>query len=778
MMHPARTANPEAPTLAADPAASARLARLDTLPAPTRARALADALRHCSASEAAVFAPALVQLCVSPVTERQSPPPDSRAADESTVEFLRRKYGFVRETAPWHVRAWRSLRTARERRAMQDADDALSAAAGVFRHLPPESRSALLAVGEGRWSRCIDRQSTDADTLGSHALLAGAACDAGLSGRLVQALESGDEVAATHALASLFSLCLVARRDAMGGDEDAWRSAAESHPLWELHLSRGLLLGLRGQERDLARALEAALRSYPSHGRRGVALSVLALADLRSRWIAAGDPDSPHGAVMHMLRGEPSPALLAIASTLRFSRWHIARLRAFEWLGLAPLHKGLAHGAVARLATTRGHRDHEVVLRSWHLLLSPRRAAAVAGVVVRGRRRASTDGDTGASTAPEGGALPTPSQIDQLSVAARRGLALWACAIRADAPLRAGALAPLLKDADALTRMMLARRAPASLLHDCALDADARVSRHAALRLADDARQRGGAGRHAPDRSLRVLMMHPSPATRALAQRESRLAGGAPETAAMLRALSRDPERVAADVRESLASPDPARVLRTLRTVAAARAAGLAGERLIELALLHRDDAGWRRVAATSVAALGAVPGEAAEHALLAALDAPDQRVRANAVEAAARRRRAAGAGVDARIVELKGDANHRVRANAMLACAAAGRHAGKAEHEANGEALLGILADTRPAHRLAGVWLAGRLLAGPARAVLGERWALMSARVAEIARFDEDLAVRRRAAACAAIVEARTRATWRSAVREGADTGTLEGAV
>src|SRR5690606_32045921 len=115
---------------------------------------------------------------------------------------------------------------------------------------------------------------------------------------------------------------------------------------------------------------------------------------------------------------------------------------------------------------------------------------------------------------------------------------------------------------------------------------------------------------------------------------------------------------------------------------------------------------------ATVVAALADCRGARAREVLTSALGSTDERVAANAVEALARHaaRGGAGAGRDAliaRFVELKHADAHRVRATSALALlhvtdAAAPAREAKA-------VLFNMLADDRPTHRLAGVWLAER---------------------------------------------------------------------
>jgi len=125
-----------------------------------------------------------------------------------------------------------------------------------------------------------------------------------------------------------------------------------------------------------------------------------------------------------------------------------------------------------------------------------------------------------------------------------------------------------------------------------------------------------------------------------------------------------------------------------------------------------------------------------------------DPRVRANAVESLARQSRLKSRAAPAVIIELKADDHHRVRANAI--------RAGIASAAAGPDALTPMLTDTRPMHRLAGVWLAGR--------APGQRTPELIARLGELARFDADPRVRARAVACSQRFDAELRVTWRAA--------------
>ena len=135
-------------------------------------------------------------------------------------------------------------------------------------------------------------------------------------------------------------------------------------------------------------------------------------------------------------------------------------------------------------------------------------------------------------------------------------------------------------------------------------------------------------------------------------------------------------------------------------------------------------------------------------------------RVRANAVEAVARRARVGpGRRADA-LIEHKNDVHHRVRACAIRGMFHRGRMFGEAVgmlmEPAAAEALGAMLCDERPMHRVAGVWLADRMLGS------GVGQPDLAGRIADMARSDPDEGARTRAARAAARLMAGVRNGWR----------------
>ncbi len=183
-----------------------------------------------------------------------------------------------------------------------------------------------------------------------------------------------------------------------------------------------------------------------------------------------------------------------------------------------------------------------------------------------------------------------------------------------------------------------------------------------------------------------------------------------------------------AHLAEKLLSKQPAVVVRALAMISClGQATFFVGD------LLRLTRSAQPRVAATAVAALGAVDDERAAHAVVVALDHEDARVRANAIEAVAGPALAGQPAAQAalhRLRKLTHDPANRPRANAIHAVL---RLVGD-DAEADAE-LDRMLQDQRPAHRLSAVWL-----------VESEGMIGRSARLAEMAVADTDQQVQARA--------------------------------
>jgi hypothetical protein len=306
----------------------------------------------------------------------------------------------------------------------------------------------------------------------------------------------------------------------------------------------------------------------------------------------------------------------------------------------------------------------------------------------------------------------------------------WVCTLPLGAAGTAAQLATLVGDRSPLVRLAAVARAGAaseSELIDLAYDDNPDVARAAAVRLS----RRAGATastRH-PSRdlltTLRRLTRSPHAGVRAVCH-----AGvgddpaedfGAAARNSWRLSLRRDRAGALAEFRDHLlmgASRD------RLPWVGLARRLDLAPA--LERDLCDLADDFLPRVgasgdyedgvfAATVVGALGDCPGPRSREVLARAMGSADPRVAANAVEALARQSFRAGEGAErdeliARFVELKHADAHRLRATGALALLYVGDAAAPAREATT--VLYNMLADERPTHRLAGVWLAERAVA------------------------------------------------------------------
>ncbi len=552
---------------------------------------------------------------------------------------------------------------------------------------------------------------------------------------------------------------------------------------------------------DVTRALASALDSFDQHNNRVVLLSAIALLDPARRALAASRTASASSDPWSVLSHEEHPAQSSLAGLLRTSRWPLARLRALQWLALEPgVSPRVARACAARLSVAHGPQDHEALLHVAHLCQRPTRGEHLAKVIARGARSLTRAGDSvsrsGASRAAA--STMTSELLDRLTPQARRMLPLWHSKIGLDAPLRERTLTSLLTDASPDVRLSLCCRATSSLRHDLLFDTDGRVARAALLAVADDLhvrneRRTSQAPPEEPARSLRLLRLSANAQLRLAAEREEQGTGDAftDTRAGRLRAirwLSEDRAQCIDSLREALQAPSST-TLSTLRLVRLLRLACEMEEQLLRLSIATAPE--HSRIAATAVSLLAGVKSESAKRVLTSCLLHPDARVRANTVESLGR--------LDApllanTIIEVKHDKHHRVSANAMRAgmlMVIAGKDAGPntsdesaapaassapalRPHQLREARGVGIIAETwrddlaslltndSVMHRLAGVWLATRTLPLLHSHVDRLAWAESSQRIAEMADFDGDMRVRRRAAACAALVEGATRFQWR----------------
>lgn len=453
------------------------------------------------------------------------------------------------------------------------------------------------------------------------------------------------------------------------------------------------------------------------------------------------------------------------------------------------------------------------MLRLAHLGLRPRRRRllGLVRIVTTGNAQAASGDRTSASPAPSpaatlgavasGQALPESRMLASLDETCRAGAAALAGLVEADDHTRSALLREALSDDSSHVRLRALGTIPrAELAHYC-FDQDPYVARSAMLRWSTAGmglRGRAEPGERA--RIARVLARSPHPAVRRLAEQELPretpwMAHSPASRASAWRLAVRERDTLLGHVRrrvkqarpaEGNAQNSPGGVDEQVSAILVARRLGLARVIAMDLAELlepatHAATSG--RVAATAAAALGDVDDAVSRGVLRRALAHPDPRVRANAVEAIGVQRMAVEDATTGRdrdygsLIELKADPHHRVRANAIRAllqlppaCPKERRAAKRADGVLEGkpriyepvavDALSAMLCDERAGHRLAGVWLAGRVLASGQQR-LGPSWSGLNARLAEIGAHDTDPRVRERARGVCDRMSAVIRAAW-----------------
>lgn len=710
-----------------------------------------------------------------------------------------------------------ALATGTPRRAEVPSDAPRVALVRAWHRLPESVRAAALAADSDarRWRAAAVatiQASTHERGVAQFVIDRG---DPSMADLLVGPLQqAGTASAAQHALLALAWLAQ-ARRDpewmtlALQGEgllpAPNWRG-------WASPQNRDPLEAQRVLDGVLAGALDPRLgnpRNPNARTARGVLLAGLV-------WL---DPSRLSHAqlaqTLRVLTDTSHPALAELGAVLRSSRTPIARLRALQWLGVEHLAGVLGHAATARLSVSHGPADQEAVLQAAHLALRPRRSAALRRVIVRGARglsrEASRSTSAAKSSAPRvskpivadrfAAATPRQGDLHVLTGTARRMLPTWTRAISMDAPTRDAALAPLLLDEDPSVRLACVRRGAGSLTRDLLFDANKLVSRSAMLRTIDDQESRSRLSRShqwpgSLAEDLRALHRSPHRSVASMSLREARALGDWTQDSpagrlAALRQLGEDRGATIASLREALSGSNPALLAGALRVVRLLRVWNDVEEPLIRLAM--RTGPVDARTAATAVALLGHASGEPARKLVAACLAHSEARVRANAVEGITRAA-AQGQVAIATIAELKGDAHHRVRANAIrgeLAVLLRGTMGSEtsnlgvqretrsgsstAQHlnsnlSANLAAawrdeLRTMLTHDSPMHRLAGVWLASRTIGWFADSPTASAVAEVGQRLVELAQFDVDPRVRRRAT-----VSARCPASVGSLVPTGKD--------
>lgn len=511
-----------------------------------------------------------------------------------------------------------------------------------------------------------------------------------------------------------------------------------------------------GTRPELERQVAAALGEFDRHRRRGILGAAVGLADVA---FAARVGVRKGGPLDQMLGDETQPFQMALRSFIRKSEDPAVRARAWDWLphGLAP------QACLERLSRALSVEDHEAVLARAHLVENPRRAA---------RLRRFQEG-AGAHAVVTLGS----HTVAELTVGARRGLARLLAALDVPHQVRSEAGVALSGDPDPGVRLASMRIATPRAMPAACADRDPRIAAAALRRCSTVGLERKRAlGR--PDRERlppESGWERAVPVVRELVRQEldRSTPWDARSPASRLTARERlraSPAEFIGEIRQRLAGTDPSGAVMLVRALGLhARFEGQLLGLLHAAPELGPED----RLTPTLLGALGELGSDAARLAVDAHLRDARTRARANAVEALARQARSAAPG-DRRadvLIEFKDDPQHRVRANAIRGLFQRGRLFGEPgaviEEPVAFDALGLMLSDRRPDHRLAAIWLAGRVL--PPAAVPGRRWSEIAGRITDLARSDPDARARTKAGRTASRLLMGMREGWKSAA---ADTG------
>lgn len=498
----------------------------------------------------------------------------------------------------------------------------------------------------------------------------------------------------------------------------------------------------------LFRAIADACMAFETHRRRGPLLAAMILLDRAAVRERDSVLSSWFGRLDH-------PSHAALRGALRWCRLPIAGVRAWEWLS----REDLAPSAVDRLSRISSVVEHDAIHSRAPLALRPRRAKRLAEV--------DLPREPSGRTQSAEHLIPARGMIPLLSPAARRGLPRITAMLRGSPKSRLPLLEPLLADPDPIARHALVRNLPLRSLADLCLDADQRVARSAYLSWShaahlSDSRQASATPEH--QRFVGLLTRSPHESIRSMAAGEhAELNADSTHSLAgrlkLRQRLKRDRESVISYLASQILSSDANTRQQTIMLVRRLDLSQRLERELTACALSGVDadaNSPIARSAASAVAALSDLASDPSGRAIAACLKSRDARLRANAVEAIARRSRRRPLATLALPDEYIADAHHRVRGNAVRAQITT---ADATTAIRTSEGLMRMLSDDREMHRAAGAWAAGGVLRASGRERLGDKYPVVLARVCEMAQYDESPAVRRRALLAAAQAQTELRA-------------------
>lgn len=615
------------------------------------------------------------------------------------------------------------------------ADDAMMGVARSWNMLSMQMKELGVGLGRDRWLRAGRALANDPDPRArvASAMIAHDTADPGF-GKIVGALLADEHQsvrkAADKAMMRMTMVLLEHLPDALLGKELAAiahtkRIALPVDPA-VLQLERCILLS----------AIADAAWSFSTHRCRSPLLASLLVMDRA----VATPMEREISSRMHRLLCERNhPSHSPLRTVLRRTPSPILRERALRWLPIAPM----STAAIDRLATSDSLDEHEVVLRRSHLAIRPKRATKLGSLRNTTRRSSGYIGGATTSVTSDG-FLPRREDIPELCVQSRLGMIRFSSLISMDDQTSRGLLEPMLADPQVQVRYYASQLVTPIDLPDYMFDIDSSIARSAALRWSSvglaSPRMSSPAWNHRAS-IAKVNARSPHAWVRRFAAEESdRLTIVNPSSPASRvharRMYASDPAGFVRIIRDHLANPatqcDALMLIRIM---------GVEHRFELDLISLVQSTHGDARARATAVMALGVLESQSARYILSEALNDEDHRIRSNAAESVQ-------APIE-QILELKSDSNHRVRASAIRRVIRDCDTTQAPQLRMAGHALLEMLHDARPMHRLAATWAAHRGLTGASRIAMGSTWKPLIHEIESIASNDGDTRVRQRATRC-----------------------------
>ncbi len=584
------------------------------------------------------------------------------------------------------------------------ANEAMLMLARAWGVLSVPMRELGAGLGRTRWIRVAETLSRDSDPRARLAAVSIArdTADPGFAkivGELLADEHQSVRQSADKALMRLTMVMLEHLPAEMLG-EDLAKVAATPRVILPvdpavLELERCTLLG----------AIADAAWSFASHRCRSPLLAALLVID---RVVATPLERAISVRMRRLLSERNHPSHSPMRTVLRRTPCPILRERALRWLTIAPI----SAAAIDRLNIAESLDEHEIVLRKSHLAIRPKRAARLISL------RHATHQVNGRIELVNQGPLPHRESYAQLSEEARLGLIRMLWQIMIDDQPKRDLLEPALADPSPRVRLSACVMSPLIDLPDFLYDPDPVVACTGALVWSSAGqtppRLFSPAWKHRMQ-VARTNARSPHAWVRRVSGEESdRLSMDRPDSPASRvqarRMYQVDPSGFVRMLRDHLSDPDS-----RCDALMLIRILGIGHRFELDLISIVQNESCDARTRATAVMALGEVDTNSASYILSEALRDRDDRIRSNAAESIS-------GSVD-QLFELKADDHHRVRASVIRRMIRETDSTQPSQSRDAAHALLEMLHDDRPMHRLAGTWAAQRTLTGSSREVMGNVW-------------------------------------------------------